>query len=50
MTSLTPQNMNFLIVDDMDNMRRSVRAMLKLIKYGKKYFEVHDIAFSQLGP
>jgi CheY-like chemotaxis protein len=31
--------MNFLIVDDMDNMRRSVRAMLKLIKYGKKLHE-----------
>lgn len=39
MTSLTPQNMTFLIVDDMDNMRRSVRAMLKLIKYGKDYYE-----------
>lgn len=31
--------MNFLIVDDMDNMRRSVRAMLKLINYGKNIFE-----------
>ncbi len=39
MTSLTPQNMNFLIIDDMDNMRRSVRAMLKLIKYGKNLYE-----------
>ncbi len=39
MNSFTPEDMNFLIVDDMDNMRRSVRAMLKLIKYGKKYFE-----------
>lgn len=31
--------MNFLVVDDMDNMRRSVRAMLKLINYGKSIFE-----------
>ncbi|MCK5322931.1 MAG: response regulator [Desulfobulbaceae bacterium] len=34
-----PDDMNFLIVDDMDNMRRSIRAMLKLIKFGKHYFE-----------
>ncbi len=39
MNSLTPQNMNILIVDDMDNMRRSIRAMLKLIKYGKNLYE-----------
>lgn len=31
--------MNFLIVDDMDNMRRSIRAMLKLIQFGKEHFE-----------
>lgn len=31
--------MNFLIVDDQDNMRRSIRAMLKLIHYGKELFE-----------
>lgn len=31
--------MNFLIVDDQDNMRRSVRAMLKLINYGKELHE-----------
>ncbi|MCJ7603984.1 MAG: response regulator, partial [Desulfobulbaceae bacterium] len=31
--------MNFLIVDDQDNMRRSIRAMLKLINYGKEHFE-----------
>lgn len=39
MKSLTPENMNFLIVDDMDNMRRSVRAMLKIIKYGQRIYE-----------
>ncbi len=31
--------MNFLIVDDMDNMRRSIRAMLKLIQFGKEHYE-----------
>lgn len=31
--------MNFLIVDDQDNMRRSIRAMLKLINYGRELFE-----------
>ncbi|RJX32756.1 MAG: response regulator [Desulfurivibrio sp.] len=36
---LTPRQMNFLVVDDQDNMRRSVRAMLKLINYGKEIFE-----------
>jgi CheY-like chemotaxis protein len=35
----SPRNMNFLIVDDQDNMRRSIRAMLKLINYGKELFE-----------
>ncbi|MBU4260464.1 MAG: response regulator [Proteobacteria bacterium] len=35
----SPRLMNFLIVDDQDNMRRSVRAMLKLINYGKELFE-----------
>lgn len=39
MTPLNPHDMNFLIIDDMDNMRRSVRAMLKLIKYGKNLYE-----------
>lgn len=34
-----PQDMNFLIVDDMDTMRRSVRAMLKLVHYGKEFYE-----------
>ncbi len=34
-----PDKMNFLIVDDMDNMRRSIRAMLKLINYGKNHYE-----------
>ncbi|MEJ2691378.1 MAG: response regulator, partial [Deltaproteobacteria bacterium] len=31
--------MNFLVVDDMDNMRHSIRAMLKLIGYGENIFE-----------
>ncbi len=35
----SPSQMNFLIVDDMDNMRRSVRAMLRLIDFGRDYFE-----------
>lgn len=35
----SPRLMNFLIVDDQDNMRRSIRAMLKLINYGKEHFE-----------
>ncbi|HCC53858.1 MAG TPA: response regulator [Desulfobulbaceae bacterium] len=34
-----PQDMIFLIVDDIDNMRRSVKAMLKLIKFGKEFYE-----------
>ena len=36
----TPDKMTFLIVDDMDNMRRSIRAMLKLIGYGKNIISV----------
>jgi len=36
---LDPKKMTFLVVDDMDNMRRSVRAMLKLVQYGKAYHE-----------
>ena len=39
MTMKAPQDMNFLIVDDLDNMRRSVKAMLKLVHYGKEYYE-----------
>ncbi len=35
----SPLEMNFLIVDDMDNMRRSIRAMLRLIHFGKEFFE-----------
>ena len=42
MISAEPQNMTFLIVDDQDNMRRSIRAMLKLIGFGKEYFEAAD--------
>ncbi len=37
-----PQQMHFLIVDDMDNMRRSIRAMLRLIKFGKRYYEAEN--------
>ncbi len=39
METLDPREMNFLIVDDVDNMRRSIRAMLKLIHYGKSFYE-----------
>lgn len=39
MTIVDPKLMTFLIVDDMDNMRRSIRAMLKLISFGKHYYE-----------
>ena len=39
MKNFNPKQMNFLIVDDMDNMRRSIRAMLKLIQFGKKHYE-----------
>ncbi len=38
----SPRDMNFLIVEDMPNMRRSIRAMLQLIRYGKEYFEAQD--------
>lgn len=34
-----PKDMIFLIVDDVDNMRRSVKAMLKLLHYGKEFYE-----------
>ncbi len=37
-----PQKITFLIVDDMDNMRRSIRSMLKLIQFGKTYHEAED--------
>jgi CheY-like chemotaxis protein len=39
MEQKSPREMTFLIVDDMDNMRRSIKAMLKLINYGKEFFE-----------
>jgi tetratricopeptide (TPR) repeat protein len=39
MLNTDPKTMIFLIVDDMDNMRRSIRAMLRLIQYGKVYHE-----------
>lgn len=34
--------MTFLIVDDMDNMRRSIRAMLKIVGYGKAFYEAEN--------
>lgn len=34
--------MNFLIIDDQNAMRRSVRVMLGLINYGNRYFEAAD--------
>ncbi len=34
-----PKDMIFLIIDDMDNMRRSIRAMLRLIHFGKDFYE-----------
>ncbi len=34
-----PKDMNFMVVDDVDNMRRSVKAMLKLLSYGREYYE-----------
>lgn len=34
--------MNFLVVDDMDNMRRSIRAMLQIIDYGNKIHEAQN--------
>lgn len=39
MSNYDPKEMNFLIVDDVDNMRRSIRAMLKLLHYGKAFYE-----------
>jgi len=39
MAKFDVSQMNFLIVDDMDNMRRSIRAMLKLIQFGHGYYE-----------
>ena len=37
-----PKDMAFLIVDDIDNMRRSIKAMLRLIHFGKKFHEAAD--------
>jgi CheY-like chemotaxis protein len=34
--------MSFLIVDDADNMRRSIRAMLKLINFGRDFHEAEN--------
>ncbi|MFA7383604.1 MAG: tetratricopeptide repeat protein [Desulfurivibrionaceae bacterium] len=39
MTIKAPQDMVFLVVDDIDNMRRSIKAMLKLLHFGKKFYE-----------
>ncbi|MCK5545543.1 MAG: tetratricopeptide repeat protein [Desulfobulbaceae bacterium] len=38
----SPDKLNFLIVDDMDNMRRSIRAMLKIINFGREYYEASN--------
>ncbi len=37
-----PGTMNILIVDDMENMCRSIRAMLKILKFGKSYTIAHN--------
>lgn len=34
-----PKDMVFLVVDDIDNMRRSIKAMLKLVHFGKEFYE-----------
>ena len=34
-----PKDMIFLVVDDIDNMRRSIKAMLKLVHFGKEFYE-----------
>jgi CheY-like chemotaxis protein/Tfp pilus assembly protein PilF len=39
MPAKLPKDMTFLIVDDVDNMRRSIKAMLKLLNYGHEYHE-----------
>ncbi|MDA8165042.1 MAG: response regulator [Desulfobacteraceae bacterium] len=38
----SPAKMAFLIVDDADNMRRSIRAMLKLIRFGNEFHEADN--------
>lgn len=35
----SPKDMTFLVIDDLDNMRRSIRAMLRLIHFGKDFYE-----------
>jgi len=42
MSPFDPKQLTFLIVDDIDNMRRSIRAMLKLIAFGKNYYEASN--------
>lgn len=42
MSIIDPTQLTFLIVDDIDNMRRSIRAMLKLIAFGKAYYEASN--------
>lgn len=39
MKARNPEKLNFLIVEDVDSMRRSIRAMLKLINFGREIFE-----------
>lgn len=36
------QEMSILIVDDMENMCKSIRAMLKVLNYGSKYHVAHN--------
>lgn len=38
----SPKDMIFLVIDDMDNMRRSIRAMLRLIHFGKDFYEASN--------
>lgn len=38
----SPKDMVFLVVDDIDNMRRSIKAMLKLVHFGKGFYEASN--------
>lgn len=42
MPAKLPKDMTFLIVDDVDNMRRSIKAMLKLLNYGREFYEASN--------
>ncbi len=39
---IPPGKMTFLIVDDVDTMRHSIRSMLKLINYGRHFLEANN--------